>query len=170
MAKSLDANLYYGRLSGHGRRHRRGRLGGGGPDGDALAEEADPGALFQDALDAVRVGQSLGERIVLVGMSTGGALVTWLATLPPVKQNLATVVLISPAMALGHPLYPVLKNVFGTLRLLPSFLRRSVRTALICAAVGKIKSSPALSPEHNRFNTLTYPSSALLHLLVSLVG
>ena len=54
LAKSLDANLYYGRLSGHGRRHRRGRLGGGGPDGDALAEEAEPGALFQDALDAVR--------------------------------------------------------------------------------------------------------------------
>ena len=44
--------------------------------------------------------------------------------LAPVKVNLAAVVLISPAMALGHPLYPVLKSTFSTLRLLPPYIRQ----------------------------------------------
>ena len=38
-----------------------------------------PGRLFRDALEALRVGRALGERVVVLGVSTGGGLAAWLA-------------------------------------------------------------------------------------------
>lgn len=68
VAQALGANLFYTRLSGHGR--------------------ADPAAMGQanaqdwmaDALEAVRIGKTLGERVLLVSCSTGSTLATWLTT------------------------------------------------------------------------------------------
>lgn len=165
VASAIGANLYCGRLPGHGRRHRRGRLGGGGPDGETLVDEANPRALLQSAVDAMCIGLAIGEEVILMGMSTGGVLVTWLASLPSLQAHIAGVVLISPAYALGHPLYPVLKHSFATLRLLPGNIGRRLRSWLISAIIGETKASPALSEEHQRFNSLVYPSAALLNLL-----
>ena len=165
IAAALGANLYCARLPGHGRRHRRGRLGGGGPDGEALVEEATPAELVQTAVDAVRVGLAIGERLVLIGMSTGGVLATWVASLPSLRPKLAGTVLISPAYALGHPMYPILKHTFSTLRLLPSGLGRTFRTWLINAVLGPTKIARARNVEHQRYNALVYPSVAILNLL-----
>ena len=67
IASALHANLYLGRLPGHGRRHERGRMGGGGPSGETLLSEATPQELFLYACKALRIGQSLGDQVVLVG-------------------------------------------------------------------------------------------------------
>ena len=84
LAEAIGANLYCNRLPGHGRRHKRGRLGGGGPDGDTLVDEAHPRALMESAVEALRIGLAIGEKVILLGMSTGGVLATWLATLPSI--------------------------------------------------------------------------------------
>ena len=174
VARTLGANLYCARLPGHGivRQQRPAGLPEAAVastflDGDALLREATPQALLAAALEALTVGCSLGERVVLIGCSTGGALATWLATLPHARHKVAGVVLLSPAFALGHPAYPVLKHTFSALRLLPACLGRSLlRGALIAVAVGgETKLAPPQSMAHGQYVTLCYPSRALLHLI-----
>lgn len=191
IAKHLGANLYCGRLPGHGRQ-RKAKPGWsstaitrGPPCGQALLKEAKPNQLFLSAVEDLRVGLTLGDRVLLVGISTGGALVTWLAsllleenpaeldeygvarlgTLQALGDRLAGLVLISPAYALSHPLYPVLKHSFAALRVLPGFLSHAARTRLIAIAIGANRNIPSSNDDHHRFSTLQYPSAALLHLL-----
>ena len=82
LAKRWGANLFYTRLSGHGR------------SGDAMGE-ATVDDWLEDASEALDIGRRIGERVVLIGTSTGGTLVTWLATQPE-TQDLAGMILISP--------------------------------------------------------------------------
>ena len=171
LADQLGANLFLGRLPGHGRRHTRGVFGPKGPNGTALLEEATPQELFLYSLKAWKIGKALGDRVVLMGMSTGGALATWLASRIQASANddeqalLAGLVLLSPAFALGHPLYPVLRDVFSSLRLLP-FVGHYLRSTLIELVLGgKTRHLHMLSEDHMRYNCLIYPTRAVLNLL-----
>ena len=67
VAAHLGANLFYTRLTGHGL------------PGEALA-----------------IGRRLGERVLVVGTSTGGTLASWLATDPDWAASIGAMVLISP--------------------------------------------------------------------------
>lgn len=82
LAAQLGANLFYTRLSGHGR------------TGEAMAE-ATVNAWLNDANEAFAIGQRLGERVLVIGTSTGGTLAAWLAQQPNTEAALAYV-LISP--------------------------------------------------------------------------
>mmetsp|Transcript_21869 Transcript_21869/g.67343 ORF Transcript_21869/g.67343 Transcript_21869/m.67343 type:complete len:428 (+) Transcript_21869:896-2179(+) len=171
VARALGANLYCHRLSGHGRR-RRDAPDNAPPDGDVLLREATPGRLFRDALEALRIGRALGDRVVLLGVSTGGALATWLCARDKTardaitdEETIAALVLVSPCYGLGHPLYPLLKMPFAALRALPAFVGRPLRDAAIVAVMGPTKRSARWNDDHGRFNCLAYPQPALLHLL-----
>lgn len=172
LARALGANLYCHRLSGHGRR-RAAAPATDPPSGDILLAEATPRRLFLDALEAFRVGLALGDRVVVVGVSTGGGLATWLAARvadEPEGDRLAALVLVSPCYGLGHPLYPFLKKPFTFLRLVPFGLAPPLRAWLLAALMGREKRSPAVSPDHARYNALAYPHPALLHLVDVLYG
>ncbi len=91
LAEALKANLFYTRLSGHGR------------DGDALAC-ATVDEWLADGLEAVAIGRRLGRQVVLVAMSTGATLATWLATQPSVATHLDSLVLLSPNFFPKNPL------------------------------------------------------------------
>lgn len=67
VAKQLGANLFYTRLTGHGR------------TGPAMAE-ASVQDWMADTLEAVRIGKTLGRKVLLISCSTGSTLATWLAT------------------------------------------------------------------------------------------
>ena len=54
---------------------------------------------LNDTWEAYQIGQQLGERVIVIGVSTGGTAATWLATQPETSSLMATV-LISPTM---HP-------------------------------------------------------------------
>lgn len=82
VAQSLGANLFETRLAGHGR------------TAEALGESTVQDWLA-DAVEAVRVGERLGERVLVLGVSTGATLATWLGTRPE-GQAVAGYVLISP--------------------------------------------------------------------------
>lgn len=165
IAQSLNANLYCARLPGHGR--KREDLTDI-PCGETLVTEALPKELLLSALEAIKIGFSIGNKVVLIGMSTGGVLATWLASLPDVKEHVASLVLVSPAYGLGHPMYPVLKHTFATLRLLPQYLGQVLRRKLIEAVLGRTKASAARNAEHEKYNALVYPSAAILNLLDTL--
>lgn len=67
VAKSLGANVFYTRLTGHGRP--------GPAMGEATVQD-----WMADTLEAVKIGQLLGERVLVISCSTGSTLATWLAT------------------------------------------------------------------------------------------
>ena len=88
VAAKLGANLHYARLTGHGQ------------DGTALAR-ATVNDWLNDAEEALRIGERLGERVLVVGCSTGGTLATWLAGRADNRAVLGYV-LVSPNFAVAN--------------------------------------------------------------------
>lgn len=83
LGDALGANVFYARLRGHGQ------------DGAAMGR-ATMGEWLEDLEEAMALGDRLGERIILVGCSTGGTLATWEAARRPTHPKLAALLLISP--------------------------------------------------------------------------
>lgn len=100
VAAALGANLFYTRLRGHGR------------DGAAMAE-ARPEDWLRDTREALAIGQRLGERVVVIGTSTGGTLGLWAAAEAPEREALAGLVLISPNFAPADPRSGLLTAPWG---------------------------------------------------------
>ncbi len=90
VADSLGANLFLTRLTGHGR------------DGEAMAE-AGVADWLADVREAMAVAARIGERTVLMGLSTGGTLAVWAATRPDWNDRLEALVLISPNLGPRDP-------------------------------------------------------------------
>lgn len=88
VAKELGANLFYTRLTGHGR------------DGEAMGE-ATLEDWQADVREAWEIGRLIGDVTIVVGMSTGAPLAAWLATDIQVVEShgLSALVLISPNFA-----------------------------------------------------------------------
>ena len=82
LAAALGANLFYTRLAGHGR-------------APAALGEASAEDWLRDAAEALAIGRALGERVVVVGTSTGGTLALWLAQRPE-AADIAAQILVSP--------------------------------------------------------------------------
>ncbi|MCG8551550.1 MAG: lysophospholipase [Desulfobacterales bacterium] len=66
VAKSLGANLFYTRLTGHGR------------TGQAMAD-AGVRDWLNDVAEAYEIGQRLGSKVIMIGCSTGATSLAWLA-------------------------------------------------------------------------------------------
>ncbi len=82
VATRLGANLYEPRFRGHGR------------PGESM-KEVTVNDWFNDAMEAYEIGTRIGEKVVLIGLSTGGTYALWLAAQPE-TDKLASVTLISP--------------------------------------------------------------------------
>jgi esterase/lipase len=138
LAATLGANAYFSRLRGHGR------------NGAAMAE-ATVEDWFEDTAEAVAIGSRLGERVVLVGTSTGGTLAAWAATRPEAATRLAAVVLISPNF---HP-----ADSASRLLLWPwgGLIARIV--------VGRERCFDPANLEQERHWTTCYPTRALLPMM-----
>ena len=134
VARSLGANLFLTRLAGHGR------------PGDALGRvTTEDWALDLD--EALGLGRRLGRQVVLIGTSTGGSLAA-LATLDPdLRAGLAGVVLISPNFGLRSRQARLL-DLPHARRWLP-------------ALMGAERSFEPRNPDHERFWTTSYPTTAL---------
>ena len=83
VAQKLGANLFFTRLSGHGR------------DGVAMAR-TNVNEWMNDLAEAVAVGRTIGERVIVVANSTGGTLATLGASRPGLMHGVAGLVLLSP--------------------------------------------------------------------------
>jgi alpha-beta hydrolase superfamily lysophospholipase len=134
LAKALGANLFYTRLTGHGR------------SPEAMAECSVP-AWLADGEEALDVAARLGERTVLIGCSTGATLAVLLAAGPRGAQVRAQV-LLSPNFG---------PRAFGSFLLdwysAPFWVRQ---------VLGDERVVPRENELHERFWTLRYPSAALL--------
>jgi esterase/lipase len=137
LARRLGANLFLTRLSGHG------------IPGDAL------GAVtvedwMRDAVEAMQVGRALGERVLVIGTSTGGTLATWLAA-SDYAEDLQGVVLMSPNFGPSDPRADILTWPWGQ--------------QIAELVQGEYRSWKPVNEDHARYWTTRYPTRALVTMM-----
>ncbi|MVA97438.1 alpha/beta hydrolase [Nitratireductor sp. CAU 1489] len=135
VAATLGANLFFTRLTGHGR------------DGPAMAE-ASVKAWVNDYAEALAVGRRLGERVIVVAVSTGASIAAWAATRPELAKDVSGYVLISPNFGVQAGGAGLLAGPWG------------LRIAKLVA--GDERGFEPHNEAHGRFWTTRYPTEALL--------
>jgi len=96
VADALGANLFFTRLAGHGR------------DGAAMAEP-EAGDWVDDMAEAMAIGRRIGERVLVLGTSTGGTLAALAAHDEGMRAELAGIVFVSPNFGINNPAAPLLR-------------------------------------------------------------
>lgn len=134
IAETLEANVFYTRLQGHGR------------DGDAMAEATLQGWV-NDFAEAVAIGERLGEKVVIITASTGSSIATLGLTNPELAKNVAGVVMISPNYE-THGIATWLANIPWAETILP-------------AVAGSSRSWEPVNEEHGKWWTTSYPTRAI---------
>ncbi len=135
VAAALGANLYLTRLAGHGQ------------DGAALAE-ASVNYWVNDMAEALAIGKMIGEKVIVVGVSTGAGLATWAASDPALSKEIDGLVFISPNYGVQAGGSFLLTMPFGE--------------QLANLVVGKDRTFETHNDLHKRFWTWSYPTKALL--------
>ena len=139
IARGLRAHLLRYRLTGHGvAPHERG--------GEMMRDEASCAALLRDAMVAFQLAALLGERLVLVGCSTGATLLAWLAVQPWAAPRVTNLLLLSPCFSLLRPSRQIYRTLRWPFLLLPR--------ALVVPALHKVT---------GRVNRIPYKSVAQAH-------
>ncbi|WP_028585297.1 alpha/beta hydrolase [Desulfogranum mediterraneum] len=137
VAATLGANLFYTRLSGHGR------------SSEAMLEGT-VNAWLNDIYQAVELGRRLGEKVIIIGLSTGGTAATWLAS-QAMAEELTGFVLISPNFAPADRRSPILTWPWGE--------------QLAELIIGPEYSWEPCNPRHRRYWTHRFPTRALLAMM-----
>lgn len=135
VAGNLKANLYFARLKGHG------------TTTNAMADTS-VNAWVNDFAEAVAIGERLGERVVVMGTSTGGALATWAMAQPEFKDRIAAAILFSPNYGV---------QAFGSSLLTLPFARELSRLVL-----GETRSFEPGNERQRVYWTTSYPTDAIL--------
>lgn len=136
VASSLGANTFYTRLAGHGR-------------GSDPLSSVDGSRWFDDSREALAIGEALGDRVVLIGVSTGATLAVWQAL--DAESSVAALILISPNFALADKKSDLLNLPWG------------LRVAELL--LGKTRSFTTLNEGHKTFWTSTYDMHAAGELM-----
>lgn len=137
VADRLGANLFETRLAGHG----HGRL----PMHEVRAED-----WLADGVEALRIGASIGEQVIVIGTSTGSTLALALAD-HELMQQVSALVLISPNMAPADPKALWLTRPGGPL------LARLI--------AGDTRSWTAHNAEQERYWSTSYPTEATVEVM-----
>lgn len=138
VAAALGANLFLTRLTGHGQ------------DGAALGE-ATAADWLRDTGEALAVARVLGERVVVMGASTGATLALWAAARDDGSGTLAALVLVSPNLGPRDRRTRILLWPWGGL--------------LARALVGPERCFQPLNEAQARHWTTCYPTRALLPMM-----
>lgn len=134
-AKQLQANLFFTRLTGHGR-------------SDGPMAEATVQSWFDDVQEAIAIGEKLGEKVVLVTVSTGGTLASVAATHPQLKERIDGIVFISPNFKVNNPMAWLLTVPFAE--------------TLVPMILGPDRGFTPKNELHAEYWTENYPSVAVL--------
>jgi len=137
LAAELGANLFYTRLSGHGRSN------------DAM-DEPSVNDWLNDTMEAFEIGKMLGDQVIVIGVSTGGPLAVWLAEQPNTDEALAYI-LMSPNFAPHDPNSEILTIPWAK-QIAPLVL-------------GPVYSWTPDNAQHAQYWTHSYPSTALVTMM-----
>ena len=137
VAASLGANLFETRLAGHGRETAR-------------MENVSAEDWLADTLEALAVGARLGEKIVLIGVSTGATLAIALAD-HELFDSVDSLILVSPNLGVDAAAAPWLTRPFGPL--------------LARAMVGEYREFKPHNEAQARLWTTRYPTANLVEMM-----
>ncbi len=137
IAAKLNANLFYTRLAGHGR------------PGYAMTEPS-VNDWLNDTLEAVEIGKRLGDKVIVIGVSTGATLATWLA-MQPYDSSVLAYVMISPNYGPKDPQSELLTLPWAQL--------------LVPPILGPEYSWEPENPENAMYWTHKYPTKALFQMM-----
>lgn len=90
VATQLGGNLFYARLTGHGR------------SDDALGESS-VNAWINDTVEAITIGEEIGEEVILMASSTGASLLAWLSANRHLSDDIRAWSLSHPTLSLLTP-------------------------------------------------------------------
>ncbi len=138
LASTLRANAFLTRLAAHGRRS------------GAEFATVTPQDWLDDAREALAIGRRIGERVVLIGTSTGALLGTMVA-LEDKSSRIAALVLLSPN--------------FGLRDWRAKFISGPLGRVLARIIIGREHSFQPDSPGHADFWTSRYPSEGIVALM-----
>jgi esterase/lipase len=99
VAKALGANVFYTRLTGHGR-------------SDAAMGDATVQDWLADAKEALAIGRRLGDKVLVISCSNGAALATWLEVHGD-RQQIAGHVFVSPNFGPKDPRAELMNGPWG---------------------------------------------------------
>lgn len=134
IAAALGANLFETRFAGHGR--------AGAAMGDAT-----PLDWATDLAEAMAIGRRLGERVILMGTSTGGSIATLGALDPAYREDVAALVLVSPNFEIYDPQAWLLDLPYAS--------------SWIPGVVGETRSWEPQNDLQGQFWTTSYPTRAV---------
>lgn len=133
LSQQLGANIYYARLTGHGR------------SDDAMAE-ASVQKWLADTKQAYKIGRVIGDQVIIVSTSTGGTLATWLIS--QFSDGVLANIMVSPN--------------FGIRSKLAGILRWSWGLTLAKWIEGDYRSFEPISEKHGLYWTERYPTESLV--------
>ena len=136
IARQLGANVFYQRFTGHGR-------------GSEAMSDITVNALVNDAYQALEIGKRIGEKVILIGNSTGGTLAAIVAAVD--SSSLSSLVLISPN--------------FGPRRQEAELLLLPWGNVMLQIVEGSTYTFDTYNEQHARYWTSTSPSKALLPMM-----
>ena len=131
IALGLNANIYNARLSGHG------------CGGEALGEVKVKDWVF-DLSEALEIGRKIGEKIIIIGSSTGGTLAAVAAS----EKNVYGIIFVSPNFKIRYRFFQI--STLGFARF------------WIPLIFGKYRESKPISKEHAIYWTTRYPIVAII--------
>lgn len=134
IASALNANLFLTRLSGHGR-------------SSAAMTEPKMSDWLNDTVEAISIGERLGDRIILVTTSTGSTLATWVASQSKYVDKVAGIVLMAPN--------------FGIQAAPTELLNMPWAETILPIIMGASRSFETLNEGHRKGWTYQYPSKAI---------
>ncbi|MGI9232475.1 MAG: alpha/beta hydrolase [Woeseiaceae bacterium] len=137
VADALGANLFETRLRGHGR--KRDELAG------VRAED-----WLADAAEALAIASQLGEKVVVIGTSTGATLATAMLG-HPAMDSVDTIVMLSPNIAPRDPA--------------AAWLTRPAGPLLARILVGETRSWQPHNEAQGRYWSTTYPMAAAVEMM-----
>ena len=138
IAKKLNANLYLARLSGHGRT----------PNAMAEPNLQD---WINDTAEAIAVGKAIGDKLILISLSTGSTLVSMVLAEQP---NLADVLInMAPNFNPADPAAQLIVGPWG--ESLPSIV------------IGTYNKGKPKNELHDKFSTQNYHTDALITMMLA---
>jgi pimeloyl-ACP methyl ester carboxylesterase len=144
VARAVGANIFYTRLTGHGM------------SGEALAA-ATLDDWVNDTREAYRIGERIGDRVIVAATSTGAPLALWLAALGAAgaAPRVAALVLASANVKPADPAAELLLWPWP------------VPNIVLGAFVGPVRTVPAKNEMDARYWTKRYPSKALVAMMAT---
>lgn len=135
IARELGANLFFTRLTGHG------------TTSEAMGTMT-VNALVNDFVEAIAIGEKLGNRVVVMATSSGAALSTWGLTQPRFRDKVAAALFLSPN--------------YGVLAFGSSLLTKPGAREMARMMIGPTRSFTPRNELHGKYWTNSYPVESLL--------